>query len=359
MYAPLLLAALLLPAAATAAGARPVSPTHDGNCQAPTWSRNGARLAYEVNYHQRKVIELYVYTPGAGEPRKVSPVQRGGSSVTAGFGATDESVAHEASWGPSYLDRFVYSATASTRDQDLFIDRASAVAPAPGADGGAAWSPDGRWIAFTSARTGQGDLYVIDAHQIDQPPRHLTSAGESSELYAAWSPDGGRLAYVGHANKGDTLWLIDDVQAGAARPLTTWGHTQTRPSWSPDGRTLAFYSNHVDGKRFDLYVVATTAGATPSLLVEGVVMNHRGPAWLPDSSGIVTVVDDDAAYDPVWTVPLTSPASRRQVATGTVGNGDLDVVQGTDGNTWLAVAAQGRVEDEVRDYKRVYVMQLD
>ena len=42
----------------------------------------------------------------------------------------------------------------------------------------------------------------------------------------------------------------------------------------------------------------------------------------------------------------------------TVGNGDIDIVEGTDGRTWLAIAAQGRVDDPVRDFKRIYVMAL-
>jgi len=356
---PLLLPLLLLASpSALAAGARPVTPVTEGNCQAPSWSRNGARLAYEVNYHQRKVIELYVYTPGAGEPRKVQPIQRGTSAITAGFSGPTESVAHEASWGPAYIDRFVYSASNASKDYNLYIDQAGAIAPAPGTDGGPAWSPDGRSIAFTSARTGQGDLYLIDAHQIDAPPRQLTTEDRSSELDAAWSPDGSRLAYVGHSDDGDSLWVFDDLQAGTRRRVVPWSHTQTRPAFSPDGHWLAFYSNHVDPTRFDLYATPADGSGSPALLAEGVVMSANGPAWTPDSQGLVYVQDDDAAFDPVFQVDLARPAAHRALATGTVGNGDLDVTLGTDGHTWLAVSAQGRVEDTVRDFKRIYVMQL-
>lgn len=351
------LAALLLSPAALA-GARPITPDYDGNCQAPRWSRNGARLAYEVNYHDRKVIELYVYTPGGGDPRRVQPVQRGASTLTAGFGTgAAESVAHEASWGPAFIDRFVYSATNDKRDQDLYIDQASAIAPSLGADGGAAWSPDGRWIAFTSARTGQGDLYLIDAHQIDQPPRQLTREPSSSELYATWSPDGSKLVYVGHTDTGDSLWLLSDLATPKPKRLTDWGQTQTRPTISPDGKQVAFYSNHDDPERWDLYAMSL-AGGEPTRLAQGVVMDARGPAWTPDSREVVYVQDDDAAFDPVWRVPLGDVGAARKVPTGTVGNGDLDVTRGTDGATWLALTAQGRAEDTVRDFKRIYVMQL-
>ncbi len=352
-----LLLALSLPLASLAAGARPISPAFEGNCQVPVWSRNGARLAYEVNFHDQKRIDLYVHTPGAGEPRKVTPVQRGSSALTAGFGTAAESVAHEASWGPAFIDRFVYSASNASRDYDLYIDQAGAIAPAPGADGGPSWSPDGRWIAFTSARTGQGDLYLIDAHQIDAPPRQLTTAPTTSELYATWAPDGKRLVYVAHTDSGDNLWAIDDMQAVAPRQLTTASGTQTRPAISPDGKRVAYYSNQDDPERWDLYVV-DAAGGAPARLAQGVVMNARGPSWTPDSKGLVYVRDDDDAFDPVFRVSLADPGRPAKVATGTVGNGDLDVTRGTDGATWLAIAAQGRQEDDVRDFKRIFVMQL-
>ncbi len=351
----LLLLAVALPSAH--AGARAISPPVDGNCQVPAWSRNGARLAYEVNFHDRKRIDLYVYTPGAGAPRQVRPVVRGGSALTEGFGKAPEAVAHEASWGPAFVDRFVYSASNASRDYDLYIDQAGAIAAAPGADGTPAWSPDGRWIAFTSARTGQGDLYLVDAHQIDAAPRQLTVADDSSELYAAWSPAGDRLAYVAHAKDGDRLWVIDDLSSPTPRQLTDGAHTQTRPSFSPDGAHVAFYSNQEQLDRWDLYVVAATGGSARKL-AEGVVMNARGPAWSPDGSYLVAVLDDDDAFDPVWRVPLAEGEASSKVPTGTVGNGDLDVGLGTDGATWLAVAAQGRESDEVRSFKRIFVMQL-
>jgi hypothetical protein len=67
------------------------------------------------------------------------------------------------------------------------------------------------------------------------------------------------------------------------------------------------------------------------------------------------VKDDDAHYDPLWIVPVATPASARALASDTVGNGDLDVVKATDGKIWVAIAAQGLAGDEVRDFKRVYV----
>ena len=354
----LLLSALL--GAQAHAQARPITPPYEGNCQAPVWAPDGSRLAYEVNFHDRRVIELYVYTPGS-EPRAVRPLARSTTSSTAGFStATTDRVAHEVSWSPASLATFAYSASNEARDYELYLDGAGALVAGPGADGGPAWSPDGRWLAFTSARTGQGDLYLLDLQDVTAPPRRITSAPTSAELYAAWAPSGGRLAYVGHRDSGDQIFVIDDIRAPAPRAVAALGHTQTRPRFSPDGQWLAFYSNHRDPKRFDLMVLSTTTpAATPTLLAEGVVLNTRGPAWSPDSRHLIFVRDDDDQLDPVWAAPVTAPASARRIQTGTVSNTDLDVVRGTDGNIWLAVAAQGDSSSrQIRDFRRIYIVPL-
>jgi Tol biopolymer transport system component len=348
---------LLLPALALGKAA-PLSPTYDGNCQSPRWAPDGARLAYEVNYHDRKAIEQYVLVPGQGQPTPVKPVTRGVTAITAGFSTTaPEMVVHELSWAPPAIGRYVYAASGPDRDYNLYIDGSSGpIVASPGADGGPQWSPDGRWIAFTSARTGQGDIYLLDTKAIDQPPRRLTNAPTSSELYIAWSPDGRRLAYVGHSDDGDNLYLIEDIANPRPALMTRWAHTQTRPSFSPDGRLIAFYSNHTDPARFDLYLMAP--GGTPQQVAQRVVLDDGGPAWTPDSRHLIYVLNDESRYDPVYAAPVADPTRARPVDTQTVGNGDLDVGKGTDGRIYLAVAAQGLVGDARRDFKRVYAMEL-
>jgi Tol biopolymer transport system component len=351
----LTLLSILLPVAL--AGAKPVTPDYDGNCQSPKWAPDGSKLAYEVNYHDRKVIELYVYQPGAGPARVVRPVERGSSSMTAGFASSkSDSVVNQVSWAPSFYDRFVYSASTNRKDYDLFIDGGGPVAAAPGADGEPNWSADGHHIVFTSARTGEGDLYVVNVRQIDKPPRRITKNLKSSELYATFGPNNKSIAYVAHTKSGDNLYLIDDHESPVPRAITNWPRTQTRPSWSPDGSQIAFYANKDEPQRFDLYTMRV--GGKPSLLARGVVMNVAGPTWTPDGGYIVFVRDDDEKFDPVWMVAAGNAASAWQVPTDTVGNEDLDLVRGTDGRIWLAVVAQGKTNDAVRDYKRIYVMEI-
>ena len=64
----------------------------------------------------------------------------------------------------------------------------------PGLDYNGAISPDGRWVVFTSERTGSPDLYVLDLHG-NAGPRPLVG-GPAMEDAAAISPDGRRLLFV-------------------------------------------------------------------------------------------------------------------------------------------------------------------
>ncbi len=338
---------------AALAAAVAVSPRYEGgNCQAPRWSPDGGALAWEVNYHEQKVIHLYVSSRG-GAARRFTPPDAG-ASRTAGFAGAPDVSAHELSFAPGALGRFVYAA--GSGDFDLRLDSGAALAPSPGADGGAAWSPDGRHIAFTSARTGQGDLYLLDTGAIDAAPRRISGEERSAELFPAWSPDGRKLAFVGRTAQGDNLWIIDDVAFPAPRAITAWPNVSTRPTWSPDGTKIAFFSNHRDAARVDLYVM--TVGGTPTLVAAGVAAGARGPSWSPDGRHLLYVKDDPQALDPVWAAPVADPTRAAAVATDTVGNSDVDVVLKPDGSTWLAVAAIGLTGDAVRDFRRIYVMRL-
>ena len=343
---------------ALAVAIEPASPDYEGHCQSPRWSPDGRFLSWEVNYLERQAVELYVAVFGSGSPpRRVAPVMRSSSSITAGFATQGErSVVHELSFAPASLNRFVYTSSGSAEDYDLYLDGLGSFAASPAAEGNPAWSPDGKWITFTSSRSGQGDLYLSDVTAMEAPPLRLSGDADASELYAAWSPDSKKLAFVGHSQRGDNLYLIDNVQFPAPVPLTTTQGTHTRPAFSPDGGRVAYFSNEDGGDDFDLYVLPL--GGQPSRVASDVLLNAGGPAWTPDGKWLVYVKHDDDNFNPVWAVPVADPTKARMVATGTVGNADIHVARRVDGKAWLAVAAQGRVGDAQRDFRRVYALAL-
>jgi len=350
--------ALLLPLL-VAAEAQEVASREGANLQRPSWSADGGKLAYEANFHDDKRIELYVGDPVGGTFRRVTPNVRSTSSITEGFSRLGNGgeVAHELCWAPPPYDRFAYSAADESQDYEIFLGGGGPLTDVPGADGGPAWSPDGRFIAFTSSRTGEGDLYLLDMGHHDQPPRRVTSFMDSSELYVAWSPDSTQLAFVGHSDSGDNVWLIPSLGDDPVQ-LTNWTGNQTRPTFSPKGEWIAFYANLEDMDRLDLYLVEPRVGAVPRLLTRAVVPNAGGPSWTPDGRHLVLVLDDDQRFDPLAVLEARPGAEPKIIDLGTVGHGDLDVVEGPEGTLRLAYVAQGRGRDDIRDYKRLFVSQL-
>jgi tricorn protease len=101
------------------------------------------------------------------------------------------------------------------------------------------FSPDGNWIAFSSNRAGNYDVYVIPA--TGGKPRQLTFHSEDDQV-VGWTPDSHKIIFV--STRGDgvfpelrTLFEVP-LDGGMEQPLKTdWG---AWASYSPDGSKLAF-----------------------------------------------------------------------------------------------------------------------
>lgn len=108
------------------------------------------------------------------------------------------------------------------------------------ADRDPAWSPDGRWIAYFSDRSGEYALYVKDQRGL-QPARVIQLPSPSYFYTPVWSPDSKKIAY---ADKHGNLYYVDLAHPTpvhiARAPFETFGAAGFSVSWSPDSRWIAY-----------------------------------------------------------------------------------------------------------------------
>ena len=97
-------------------------------------------------------------------------------------------------------------------------------------------------IAFTSDRTGNKEIFVMDYDGANQ--RQITGH-RSTSMSPAWSPNGESIAYTSFFNGPPGLYLAD-LGSGRKRPIITSGSLNISPSFSPDGRHIAF-ARSLDG----------------------------------------------------------------------------------------------------------------
>ncbi len=102
----------------------------------------------------------------------------------------------------------------------------------------AVWSPDGKWIAYLSDRSGEFEIYLRPQKGGDEV--RVTSDGECYRYGPKWSPDSKKLAYW---DKKQRLYYVD---IDAKQPVLV-DHADNgldgSPAWAPDSRWLAFAKN--------------------------------------------------------------------------------------------------------------------
>src|SRR5437764_4104428 len=272
------------------------------------------------------------------------------------------------------------------------------------------WAPDGKRLA---AVVGEADTakpktpapIVIDRFQFKQDEvgylgkerRHLylidvetgkgtiLPPGPYDELLPAWSPDGRSLAFVSKRradfdrdNNWD-LYVMEAAPGAAPRQLTTFEgpdndpDTESRPAWSPDGRSIAYLQGgplKLIYYAVEKLAVVSVAGGAPRILTAALDRNVASPVWSGDGSSITFLLEDDRAVG-LARVPAAGGAIERLVSGPRVvsaftagANGKLAVLVSTtlapaevfalDGSTlrplsrqndeWLARVTLGGVE---------------
>ena len=141
----------------------------------------------------------------------------------------------------------------------------------PAIDTSPTWSPNGRQIAFTSDRTGAPQIYVIGADGTGL--RRLTY-----ETYCdrpTWSPAPfNEIAYSSKTGPGHDIKVMD-LAGDEPRQLTFGQGSNESPSYSPNGRHIAFSSTRGSGTK-QIYTIGRDGNGLRRVTTTG---NNEMPSW--------------------------------------------------------------------------------
>jgi len=160
-------------------------------------------------------------------------------------------------------------------------------------------SPDGKYVVFVSNRnylennhysSVKTDIFIMDIGGSNT--KQLTE-NPSLNSMPTWSPDGKHIAFVSNRNGGIPHVFVIDSDGSNLRQLT-FGNYDISPAWSPDSQHIAFISNRLDDsnitKHFAIYTVKAD-GTDEKRLTNTFSSEEIALDWSPDGKKILFLAD--------------------------------------------------------------------
>jgi Tol biopolymer transport system component len=164
----------------------------------------------------------------------------------------------------------------------------------------AAWSPNGRRLAFADADRGMVEI--------------MSSTGGARErvydgIDPTWSPEGNELALVAFPQRRAEIVLVRTDGRVGARQLTSGEGEKFQPVWSPDGRQIA-YAVSYDGRNADDIFEVSPAGGEPRQLTSGPALDSE-PSWSPDGRTLLVTRRTPGQSSHIFSLDLATNAVRQ------------------------------------------------
>ena len=247
-------------------------------------------------------------------------------------------------------DIWVYDLSGDTQIQRLTLE---------GNNRNPQWTPDGERVTFASDRDGPRSIYWQPSDGSSVAERLTTAAEGTSQFAESWSPDGRTLALTvfrpGSSPGG--VWTLS-LESDTMTPEVFADESasfQLGPTFSPDGRWLAYYS--WESGRAEVYVQPFPAtGAKHRITQQG----GNRPLWSPDGKQLFynrtgQLLGIDISTEAAFSFGNEQALGMQGFLPGTQNKRDYDITP--DGQRFLMIFPQGETDSAASPTQRINIVQ--
>lgn len=171
---------------------------------------------------------------------------------------------------------------------------------------GMSYSASAGRIAFEK-RTVDVDIWRVDlgANARDPKPYIVSSQWDDN---AVFSKDGKKVAFASNRSGAPEIWVTDSEDAGERRLTNFNGGLVIQPRWSPDGKHIAFHARM--NANADIYIANVETGVVERLTTDSAV--DMSPEWSPEGAAIFFASNRSGNWQ-IWRKPVKEPQSPNMV----------------------------------------------